>query len=558
MSRKKLSRQSLLSILMTSVVLIVWGQACSSNVGFIGLSSASTSSSSDSSSSSQPSLGSPTTDGNGNTYDGKIRVVHRYDDTQRYWCNDHVLPESILYRLDDSSNEWFYIQNYPGTCQSAAAVKVSGVVYDDVLVEAKYNNKDYQKPRQIVSNPLEDANLADVNLYDGVCANVNGKCSLRAAVEQASFISFTSDSTIQVLAGVYKLTQALVAQTGNDHKINIVGEEVTKVIIDGQNMTNHFNLLGNAGAVDFNSLTFTRGKTNSTATSPFNSGSSIIAVNFSGIVNINNCIFDGNENKYVVKTESSLAMNIRKSQFINNNSIGALSTIYTFGTPLLVEDTIVANNNGIGIGVENRTYNVTIRNSAIYNNERMGIFFMMCMNCVVENSTIHRNGIGMSINSMNMGGAGPDYDVIVKNSTIVGNKSSDPGGANLNLGFYSTTTRLHLQNSVLANEPGTPNCTWGGWSPYSQHEILATNSLFDDSSCSLSGAGNIVGVEPQLELLGNNGGLTPTLKPLTGSPLIDAGDNASCMMTDQRGQSRPVNKLGLPIPTCDIGAVELQ
>ena len=45
-------------------------------------------------------------------------------------------------------------------------------------------------------------------------------------------------------------------------------------------------------------------------------------------------------------------------------------------------------------------------------------------------------------------------------------------------------------------------------------------------------------IDPMLGPLADNGGPTQTHVPLAGSPLIDAGDNASAPATDQRGDTR--------------------
>lgn len=559
MSRMKLNRYILSVVTVMTFVMTIWGQACSSNVGFIGLSSPS--SGTESSSSSQPSLGSPTTDGNGNTYDGKIRVIHHYVENEKFWCNDHVMPESVLYRLDDATNEWFYIQNYKESCQSAAAVKVSGVAYNDALVTASYDGKSYVRPRDLIVNPKEDPNLSDKNLYDGICADVNNKCSLRAASEQANFILTTSDIRISVLSGIYKITKPLDVAMNSGHKLFIIGEGAAGSIIDAQKATNHFNFKALGGQVNIEKLSLINGALNTAETFPYDTASSIVDQSFGLTSNIVDCEFKNNDtSKYVIKSEHSLNMNILRSTFTNNTtSLVPGSVIRTFGTGLSIEDSVVANNIGMGINVENQTFNVKIKNSAVYNNSSVGIYFMLCFGCEIANSTIYNNGLGISLNSLNMGGPGSDYNVKVTNSTIVDNVGI-PGGGNINLGFHDPTTRLILNNSVVAiHDASKANCTAGGYSIFSNHGIASSNSLYDDVSCSiLSGAGNILGVDPKLGSLANNGGQTPTMLPLTGSPLIDAGDNLSCMPLDQRGQLRPVNKLGLPTATCDIGAVELQ
>ena len=62
---------------------------------------------------------------------------------------------------------------------------------------------------------------------------------------------------------------------------------------------------------------------------------------------------------------------------------------------------------------------------------------------------------------------------------------------------------------------------------------------------------------PQLGPVANNGGRSPTLLPLTGSPAIDTGDPLSCPEDDQRGFPRPRDGDGNGSSICDVGAVEL-
>src|SRR5262249_51891469 len=71
------------------------------------------------------------------------------------------------------------------------------------------------------------------------------------------------------------------------------------------------------------------------------------------------------------------------------------------------------------------------------------------------------------------------------------------------------------------------------------------------------GDGDLVGMNPLLGALGDNGGPTQTRALLAGSPALDAGDpgapgaETACETTDQRGVMRP------QASRCDIGAYEL-
>src|SRR5262245_62592708 len=67
----------------------------------------------------------------------------------------------------------------------------------------------------------------------------------------------------------------------------------------------------------------------------------------------------------------------------------------------------------------------------------------------------------------------------------------------------------------------------------------AANTLLEDGSGATgitSGVnGNLVGVDPRLGPLADNGGPTPTHALLPGSPALDAGSNPLGLSADQRG-----------------------
>jgi len=80
------------------------------------------------------------------------------------------------------------------------------------------------------------------------------------------------------------------------------------------------------------------------------------------------------------------------------------------------------------------------------------------------------------------------------------------------------------------------------------------NLIQDVSGCTILGdsTGNLLGADPELGPLQNNGGPTYTHALLPGSPAIDAGTNVGAPRTDQRGVSRPQGA------STDIGAFEFQ
>ena len=71
------------------------------------------------------------------------------------------------------------------------------------------------------------------------------------------------------------------------------------------------------------------------------------------------------------------------------------------------------------------------------------------------------------------------------------------------------------------------------------------HNLSSDSSFALAGPGSLNHTDPLLGPLANNGGPTPTMALLPGSPAVDAGDPAFCLAADQRGVAPP-HRRGVP------------
>jgi hypothetical protein len=136
------------------------------------------------------------------------------------------------------------------------------------------------------------------------------------------------------------------------------------------------------------------------------------------------------------------------------------------------------------------------------------------------------------------------------NVTLNANASQLGKGSNL---YLSST--LQLNNTIVANGLGS-NCSYAG-------AIAITSlghNLDSGNTCGLTGTGDLSQVDPQLAALAVDsilGNVTLTYALHHGSPAIDAGNNAGCPATDQRGVIRPLaGTRGGPLK-CDIGAYEL-
>ena len=134
--------------------------------------------------------------------------------------------------------------------------------------------------------------------------------------------------------------------------------------------------------------------------------------------------------------------------------------------------------------------------------------------------------------------------VNIRNSTIASNKSARLGGGILT---EQIGTLVLVKNTIVA-ENSIENCDTAQVSG----GIIRSqgNNISSDDSCPFTQSTDKRNTSPRLALFQNNGGPIDTRTLLAGSPAIDAGADAACPATDQRGVKRPQG------PRCDIGAFE--
>lgn len=202
------------------------------------------------------------------------------------------------------------------------------------------------------------------------------------------------------------------------------------------------------------------------------------------------------------------------------------------GSGVLEQVVIRHNQADRGGGIfSNRPLTITAT-SIISNTARAGGGIINYGHLVLTNSTISSNTA-----TVNDGGiAQSSGSLSILNSTISHNEL---GGV-----FSAATTTL--KNTLIAqNAGGYGNCSG---------TMLTSlgHNLSSDNSCTtrFTAIGDLNNTDPRLGPLQDNGGPTPTRALLPGSPAINAGTNAGCPATDQRGISRPQGG------TCDIGAFE--
>lgn len=481
--------------------------------------------------------------GNGGTYDGKLRILHNY--VKDFKCEGRAQPESILIRKN--ATDWVIIKNTPSQCHVVDQAPVSGVIYDDVAKIANYDGKTYIAPKPYYVSATEDPNLPDVNLIDGVCEDMNAQCSLLAATQQAGMTAPTIPVSVEIPAGVYKLTAKLgVNYLYPTNPILFNGANKATTIIDAQNLTYHFQLSGGGPNTFFQNLSLINGNNSAAKQASSIYVTNYVVSSYSGSLTIDNCLFKNNINDspiYIPVLVNGLI--IRKSQFDSNSADG----VNTEGNRITIEDSSFSNNGGDGLSANGAYSSVKVKNSTFNNNAGQGLNLGNCYDCIIENSTVYSNkGNGLTIFA-GFPASNGNFNMVINNSTVYNNGTL--AGGSIRVGFVDPINYLTINNSVVAvSDSAKSNCSPNG---YSNQTIVATNSLFDDNTCAATGSGNITG-NPQLGTFALNGGLTPTLVPSLTSPLIDAGDKLTCAAKDQRGLPRPAGAAA----KCDIGAVEVQ
>jgi hypothetical protein len=188
----------------------------------------------------------------------------------------------------------------------------------------------------------------------------------------------------------------------------------------------------------------------------------------------------------------------------------------------------ILNSNGATLQITESTIS---RNSVIASGggiQNMGVLTM-------TNSTVsgnHANGGG---GIYNQEAARIQFSTLSDNGALAG------AGGNLN-GAAGTISMTH---TLITDFDGGANCLWA-----TDTIVSLDYNIASDNSCPLTQVNDLANTDPLLGPLQDNDGPTETHALLFGSPAIDAGDEAACPATDQRGYGRPFG------PTCDRGAYE--
>ncbi len=362
---------------------------------------------------------------------------------------------------------------------------------------------------------------------------------LSYCIAQANANQNPSGSVIEFDPTVFNASQTITLSStlvlGESAGPEVIDGSSAGVVISGNNTVGVFQVSGGTTAT-LSGLTISGGS--APADDPFGS-----AIDNSGTLAVTGCTIEDNTGEGTIFNQGGLTVS---DSTIEDNSGGDGGVYNTSNWPVMLTDCTIKGNSGYG--VLSVGY-LTADNCTIADNSRGIRLFGGSL--TLTNSTVTGNS-SIGVEDKGTGGSGSlsSGTLTVTNCTIADNS----GG-----GIYVLLGALTLENSIVAL-----NTSSGAADLQASQSatLVANNNLVgvDGTGTLTNGVnGNIVGVNPLLGPLANNGGPTETMALLPGSPAIGAGSvalavdaNGNPLTTDQRGEPRIVNN------NVDIGAFEGQ
>jgi hypothetical protein len=440
--------------------------------------------------------------------------------------------------------------------------------------------------------------------WDGVCADQNGQCSLRAAIIESDFLA--GPAVIELPAGTYTLTRGPADDEGKNcfggaeyntgdldiyAPVTIQGADPASTVVEMGTLSPGGTLCGAAaggdrifdidndslGGPSYDGLDVTiAGMTLRDGRAPVASGGTKElggAIRYSG--------------QHYDTTNRKGTLTLRDCAITNSTSAGNGGGVYVAGGILSVSNCTFANNtaqvgDGGGLAFNGGMF---YANTPPARAEIAGTTFSGNRALHGSSSSTAATGGGFSL----VNAPGPGF---LRNSTLSGNSADTDGGglrllnASITLtndtvtknradadainggaggGLHVSSDTLTLGNTIVAGNfmgTGTSASDIGGSADVSSSfNLIGTGGaggLTDGSN------GNQVGVaNPGLGPLADNGGSTQTHSLFTGSPALEAGSNSLAasagLTTDQRGSPFARERDSADADTTatvDIGALE--
>lgn len=358
---------------------------------------------------------------------------------------------------------------------------------------------------------------ADSNPNDGRCLTAGAACTLRAAVQQANATPGLEE--IELPAGTFPLTllgpgEDLAATGDLDllHPVIVRGAGAGETVIeaDGDRV---FDLRPPATPGRFagprqhilRGLTIANGQAGA-------GGGGGIRIN-DRVLRLERAVLSDNRSETAggaLRCESGCELAVIDSRLVGNSasSGGGIAAPGEAGRVLVERSELSGNAATVDGGAALAVVDLTLRNSTVSGNRAQGsgadaAGAVIMTFGVVESSTIADNSAANAA-----GGIRLELTGAARNSLVAGNVNG--AGESRNCAFASAA----------------------GMASFSAGRNLSDTEAAD---CSLAHPTDLPSTDPLLGPLAGNGGLTQTHALLRDSPAIDAGDDANCPRTDQRG-----------------------
>ena len=351
---------------------------------------------------------------------------------------------------------------------------------------------------------------------------------------------------------------------------------VAPLDISGVTLTGGANVSGNnyssvsgIGIESGGSLTMSNAAITGNSTAPTGCCAGITTNAGTGAIDLRDVLITGNSAGSdccagIVATATSITLSnvvISGNRAQDNCCAGLVASTPALSmTNVEITDNYVGDDCCAGVIVSGFSSPATLTNVTVGRNTAAGADGSCCAGVVLNGPTTLTN-VTIVDNSTVACCAGFHNDDVstLNNVTVARNMANsdnnDVGNDDDGAGLSNDGGTLTVRNTIsYGNRVGT-----GGLGPDCFGTVTSAgyNLIGTLADCSFTGdpTGNLIGVDPKLGPLTNNGGFTSTVALQPGSPAINAGNPAApgsggnaCAATDQRG---------LPRSDCDMGAYEL-
>jgi hypothetical protein len=360
---------------------------------------------------------------------------------------------------------------------------------------------------------------------------------------------FATARTIAVTAGEMAITDSLTisgpgnnmltlfnlkANSGTSRIFNIAGTGILTVNIADLSLAGG-NTSSAGGAVTITDEVVTFTNCVFFANQSTSTGGGAVALTGGGKLTLANCVLAGNTaagsatDGGAVRGAAGSTVTVQSSSITGNTAGDDGGAFYLTGASLLVEASTVSGNTG---------------------NDQGGGFFLTGTpgSLLVSNSTVEGNkaadGGGFRLSNLNT-------QLVIRNSTITSNTASVNGGG---INRFGGTGTIQVTSSIISGNIDTSPVPADQPDVYSNSSFYYGTSAIGSSNGILSPVdqgGNLpTGTPLGLTPLSGNGGPTLTVRPSTGSAVLNVGSNPAGLVADQRGAPRDFGGV-------DIGSVEL-